>query len=163
MADQVAASTESRAFAAILSGVVTPFLTARGFRRSGQRYTAARGPNRVVIGFERRGDFFTCDLMTVNATLRAAGFMSPREHWRIRLGPIAVGWDKWWSSADDPAVVADDFLAALARGLDHIEPLATDDGIRARLRADETADPGSLVPIERAWLAALDRGAGERA
>src|ERR671922_2026874 len=70
---------------------VTPFLAERGFRRSGQRYVAARGANALVVRFERRVERFTCDLVVSSATLREAFPEEDDQHWSVRVGPIAVG------------------------------------------------------------------------
>jgi hypothetical protein len=141
-------------FTAFLAAHVTPFLADRGFHRSGQVYRALRGRNQVLIHFQRRGDFFTCDLGVANAVIRAAGFVDP-EQFRTRLGPIAVRYDKWWDIQQDLTTLGADFLAALALGLDYIEPLATDEGLRAQLLADAALD--RLLPFEAGWLLALEK------
>jgi hypothetical protein len=149
------------ALMAFLAEQVTPFLSPRGFRRRGQRYSALQGRNSVFVRFQRRADFFTCDLGFINATLWEAGFQFPPEHWTVRLGGVAVGYDKWWDLATEPASLATDFLPALARGLEHIEPLAADEGFRARLLAD--AASGQLRPFEAGWLVTLQRAHDGRA
>jgi hypothetical protein len=143
-----------------LNSRVSPFVGARGFHRRGQRYWAARGDNSLFIRFQHRGDFFTCDLGAVSELLLAECGAMPPEHWAIRLGPVAVGWDKWWDIADGDEVVAADFLPALARGLDHVEPFATDDGLRDALLRLATTDPRGISPMEADWLVALGGAAG---
>jgi hypothetical protein len=152
---RIASAMDRKRMTSFLNGQVTPFLVERGFHRRGQRYWASRGANSLFIRFQHRGDFFTCDLGVVSALLLAECGAMPPEHWAIRLGPVAVGWDKWWDIADGDEVVAATFLPALARGLDHIEPFATDDGLRDAILHLATTDPRGLAPIEADWLVAL--------
>jgi hypothetical protein len=141
---------------AFLNRWVTPFLREQGFSRRGQKYTAKRGANSVVVRFQHRGDFFTCDLAVVSALL--IGTMTewePPEHWTVRLGPIAVGYDKWWDLEDGEKAVAADFLRALEKGLQHIVPISTDEGLRdALLWLDET-DRRGLIRMHARWLITL--------
>ena len=120
----------------------TPFLRLRGFHRHGQRYTAARGDNTIFVQFQRRATFFTCDLAVVSALLVRELGPTPPEHWRTRLGPVTTGYDRWWDLADEPDAVARDFLGALATGLERLEGLATDVGLRDELLADVMREPG---------------------
>lgn len=119
------------------------------------RYAAPRGRNEVVVHFQRRDDLFTCDLGATLAVLKTVRRWSPPEHWRIRLGPPVLGYDRWWALTDDVPAVAAEFLPVLTLGLEHIEPLATEEGLRARLLADAAREP--LRPVEADYLEALDR------
>jgi hypothetical protein len=148
------------AFDAFLSTTVAPDLAARGFRRRGHRFEAARGPNGIVVVFRRRGSFFTCDLAVVSAWLIAEFGSMPPEHWRVRLGPVAVGYDKWWDLANGGNSIAGDFLAALGRGLDGLEPIATDEGLRDAILRLALDDPRPLSPIMQSWAVALIRAVG---
>lgn len=148
------------AFDAFLKSSVAPNLAVRGFRRRGQRFVAARGTNEFVVASQRHGTLFTCDLAVVNAMLRAEFGSIPPEHWRVRLGPVAVGYDKWWDLADGIDAVADDFGAALDRGLDHLEPISTDEGLRDAILRLALDDPRPLPPIMQSWVVALVRAVG---
>ncbi len=78
----------------------------------------------------------------------------------MRLGPVSEGFDKWWDlTAIDDALVAD-FLAALARGLAHIEPIASDEGLRDAVLRNAMEDPRGLPPIMEAWAVTLVRATG---
>lgn len=116
---------------------------------------AARGSNEIALAFQRRGSFFTCDLAVVSALLRAEFGSMPAEHWRVRLGPVAVGYDKWWDLAEGVDALAGDFLAALSRGLDHLEPISPDEGLRDAILRLAMDDPRPLPPIMQAWALAL--------
>jgi hypothetical protein len=148
------------AFDAFLKASVAPELAVRGFRRRGQRFVAARGSNELVVAFPRRGTFFTCDLAVVSALLRAEFGSMPPEHWRVRLGPVTLGYDKWWNLAEGIDAVADDFRAALGRGLDHLEPMSTDEGLRDAILRQALDDPRPLPPIMQSWVVALVRAVG---
>jgi hypothetical protein len=148
------------AFDAFLSTTVAPDLAARGFRRRGQRFVATRGSNQIAAVFQRRGSFFTCDLAVVSALLLAEFGPIPAEHWRVRLGPVAVGYDKWRDLADGADAIADDFLAALGLGLDHLEPISTDDGLHDAILRSALDDPRPLPLIMESWAVALVRVLG---
>lgn len=145
---------------AFLKTSVAPSLTIRGFRRRGQRFVAARRSNELVVAFQRRGTFFTCDLAVVSALLRAEFGSMPPEHWRVRLGPVTLGYDKWWDLAEGFDAVANDFGAALDRGLDHLEPMSTDEGLRDAVLRLALEDPRPLPPIMQSWVVALVRAVG---
>jgi len=143
-------------FRSFLSERVWPALAERGFRRSGQRFLARRGPNSVVVSFQRRGDFFTCNLGVVSAYLsRTASSSEPPQHYDVRLGPIALGYDKWWDLAEAYESLAADFLAALAKGLDYIEGLSTDAGLLQAMLQAAARDPRGLRPFEVSMVARL--------
>jgi hypothetical protein len=146
---------------AFLNEWITPYMREQGFSRRGQKYTAKRGANSVIVRFQHRSDFFTCDLTAVSALLiETRTELEPPEHWTVRLGPIAVGYDKWWDIEADEAAVAADFLASLGMGLAHILPISTDEGLRdALLRSAETYRRG-LVPLRARWLTALVASVG---
>ena len=148
------------AFDTFMETSVTPDLKARGFRRRGQRFVAARGPNEILVAFQRRGTFFTCDLAVVCALLRAEFGSMPPEHWRVRLGPMTAGYDKWWNLAEGIDVVGNDFRDALNRGLDHLEPMSTDEGLRDAILRQALDDPRPLPPIMASWVVALVRAVG---
>lgn len=148
------------AFAEFLSTSVAPDLAARDFRRRGQRFVAPRGSNQIAVVFQRRGSFFTCDLAVVSALLLAEFGSMPAEHWRVRLGPVAVGYDKWWDLAEGVDTIADDFLAALGCGLEQVEPISTDDGLRDAILRSALDDPRPLPPVMQSWAVALVRAAG---
>jgi hypothetical protein len=76
------------------------------------------------------------------------------------VGPIAVGYDKWWSLDDPDGDVVPDLLAALERGLEHVEPIATDEGLRDALLRLALSDPRGLPPVMEAWTGALIRRVG---
>jgi hypothetical protein len=139
-----------------LSGQVSPALRERGFRMNGQRFRAERGANALVIAFLRRADFFTCDLGVVSGYLTdtATGW-EPPEHYQLRLGPIAVGYDKWWELGEAPEELAEDFLPALAKGLDYIEGISSDEGLRDAILRDAARDPRGLRPFDVSMLARL--------
>jgi hypothetical protein len=120
----------------------TPFLVQRGFERHGLRYSAARGENTIFVQFQRRASFFTCDLGVVSALLLRELGPTPPEHWRARLGPMTVGYDRWWDLADEPDGIARDFLGALATGIERVEAIATDVGLRDELLLDVMREPG---------------------
>jgi hypothetical protein len=143
-----------------LAGEVTPFLHERGFRRRGQWYWAARGENSIFVRFQRLGDFFTCDIGVVSALLLAKCGPFPPEHWTIRLGPISVGYDKWWDLTEGDAAVAADFLPALVRGIDHVEPFTTDEGLRDEILHRATTDRRGIAPIKAEWLVVLAKDVG---
>jgi hypothetical protein len=103
------------------------------------------------------GDDFTCDLGVVSALLREVYGPEPDEHWSIRLGHIVVGYDKWWDLTVGKDTLAADFLPALSRGLEYLEPLATDEGLRDRWLHDAATQPYGISPIEADWLVALAR------
>jgi hypothetical protein len=148
------------AFEAFLRAGVAPDLAGRGFQRRSQRFVAARGSNQIIVAFQRRGSFVTCDLAVVSALLLAEFGRMPPEHWRVRLGPVAAGYDKWWDLADGVDVIADDFLAALSRGLDHIDPMSTDEGLRDAILRLAMDDPRPLPPFMQSWAVALIRAVG---
>lgn len=148
------------ALEALLSERVTPFLRDRGFQRSGQPHQAARGRNAIVVRFQRRLNTFTADLAVVSATLIEAFGRTPPEHWTIRLGPPILGYDKWWDLEDGTTVLAEDFLPTLGRGLDMVEPLATDEGLRDALLRLAMEDRRGLSPIMEQWCEALIRRVG---
>ena len=150
----------SAALDAFLSEQVTPFLHQRGFRRSGQRYRAARGRNEIVVRFQRRLTTFTADLGVRSASLREEFGTTPPEHWTIRLGPPILGYDKWWDLENGTTVLAEDFLPTLGRGLDMIESLATDEGLRDALLRLAMGDRRGLPPIMGQWAIALVREVG---
>lgn len=140
---------------------VSPFLRDRGFhRRGGNRYEATRDPNTVFVRFQRVGDLFTCDIGVISEFLRREFESFPEDHWTIRLGPVAVGYDRWWDLSEDADEVAADFLPALARGLEHIESIATDEGLRDAFLRLVMSDPRPLAPIHEAWVMALIRSLG---
>lgn len=114
----------------------------------------------MFVRFQRLGDLFTCDVGVVSALLLAECGPFPPEHWAIRLGPIAVGHDKWWDLTDGDVAIAADFLPALARGLNHVAPFATDEGLRDELLKDVTMDGRGLAPIEAEWLTAFNKTIG---
>lgn len=145
---------------AFLSEQVTPFVREHGFRRSGQRYRAARGQNVIFVRFQRRLTTFTADLGVVSATLLEEFGSTPPEHWTIRLGPPILGYDKWWDLEDGAAAVSRDFLPTLGRGLDFIEPLASDEGLRDTLLRLAIEDQRGLPPIMERWCVALIRKVG---
>jgi hypothetical protein len=146
-----------------LSDRISPALRERGFRMNGQRFRAERGANAVVISFQRRADFFTCDLGVVSGYLaKTATRLEPPEHYGVRLGPIAVGYDKWWDLDEAPESLAKDFLAALAKGLDYIEGLSSDEGLRDAILRDAARDPRGLRPFEVSMLARLEASVGSR-
>jgi hypothetical protein len=132
-------------FGAFLRDEVAGFLRPRGFSRQGQRFRAQRGANALTIAFQRRFDLFTCDLGVISARLTKPGF-EPREHYAIRLGPIAMGYDKWWGLAQAPETLAAEFLSALDKGLDYLESIGTDDGLRAAILRDIARDPNGPRP-----------------
>lgn len=139
-----------------LNGWVTPVLREQGFSRRGQKYAAKRGANSVIVHFQRRGDFFTCDLTVVSALLiETMTEWEPPEHWTVRLGPIAVGYDKWWDLEDGEEAVATDFLRALEKGLKHILPISSDGGLRDALLRLERTDGRGLIPMHARWLTTL--------
>lgn len=148
------------AFDAFLKSSVARHLTARGFRRRRQRFVAARGSNEIAVAFQRRGSSFTCDLTVASALLLAEFGPMPPVHWVIRLGPVAVGYDKWWDLADGADAIADDFRGTLGRGLDQLEPISTDDGLRDAILRLVIDDPRPLPPIMRSWAFALIRAVG---
>ena len=148
------------AFDAFLKTRVAPNLTVRGFRRRGQRFVAVRGSNEILVAFQRRGTLFTGDLAVVCALLRAEFGSMPPVHWRVRLGPVAVGYDKWWDLAEGIDAVADDFGAALDRGLDHIEPISTDEGLRDAILRLALDDPRPLPPSMQSRVVTLVRTVG---
>ncbi len=84
----------------------------------------------------------------------------PPEHWRVRLGPVTLGYDKWWDLAEGFDAVANDFGAALDRGLDHLEPMSTDEGLRDAVLRLALEDPRPLPPIMQSWVVALVRAVG---
>jgi len=152
---------ERSRFDGFLAQRATPYLAQHGFRRSGQRYRAARGRNTVVIRFQRRRAFFTCDLAVASAVLIDEFGDAPPEHWAIRLGSAVLGYDKWWDLAGDSAATADDFLATLGRGVDLIEPIATDEGLRDAILGNVMRDGARGVPpIWEAWAITLIRHVG---
>jgi hypothetical protein len=150
----------SAALDAFLSEQVTPFLHERGFGRSGQRYRAARGRNAILVRFQRRLTMFTADLGVSSATLIEEFGRTPPEHWTIRLGPPILGYDKWWDLEDGAPVLAEGFLPTLGRGLDMIEPLATDEGMRDALLRLAIEDRRGLSPIMAQWCVVLIRRVG---
>lgn len=148
---------------AFLSEHVTPYLLDRGFHRSGYRYQARRGQNLFVIRFQRRGRFFTADLVVVSALLIEAFGSMPPEHWTVRLGEPTVGYDKWWDLEEGSRAVSEDFLPTLGDGIDHMEPFVSDEGLRDALLRELLADPRGLPPMLEEWCIALIRkvGAGD--
>jgi len=84
----------------------------------------------------------------------------PPEHWSARLGPVAVGYDKWWDLAEGGDAISEDFLAALVRGLEQLEPIATDEGLRDAILRLAIGDPRPLPPIMQSWAFALIRAVG---
>jgi hypothetical protein len=147
---------DTKRMAAFLLEWVSPFLRDRGFRRRGQQYWAKQGENSIFIRFEHRGDFFTCDVGVVSALLIATMTeWEPPEHWTVRLGPVALGYDKWWDLAEDDAAVAADFLPALEKGIEHITPMSSDAGLRDALLRDATTDRRGMIPMYQRWLIVL--------
>jgi hypothetical protein len=146
-----------------LKNRVSPAIRDRGFRMNGQRFRADRDANAIVLAFQRRGDFFTCDLGVVSGYLaETASGREPPEHYRLRLGPIAVGFDKWWDLDEAPETLASDFLSALAKGLDYVEPLCSDEGLRDAILRDAARDPSGLRPYEVSMVARLESSVGSR-
>ena len=145
---------------AFLAHRVSPFVRERGFHRRGQRYAAARGDNSIFVHFQRRAGFFTCDLGIVSALLLAALGPFPPEHWRQRLGAMALEYDRWWDLEDGQEVVAAEFLPALGRGLDRVEPLATDEGLRDELLREVMLDPRPPPPAVTELVLPLIRALG---
>lgn len=143
-------------FRAFLRDEVAPYLRPRGFRGSGHRFRAERGSNALTIAFQRRVELFTCDLGVINARIAATkpGF-APVEHYAISLGPVAVGYDKWWNLAGDQETLASDFLSALGKGLEYAESFSTNDGLRAAVLRDIARDPSGPRPYEISILRAL--------
>jgi len=131
---------------AFLRQRVSPFVRERGFQRRGQRYLAARGDNSIFVSFQRRAGFFTCDLGVVSAMLLAELGPFPPEHWRQRLGALALDYDRWWDLEDGQEAVAAEFLPALGLGLDRVESLATDEGLRDELLREVMLDPRPPPP-----------------
>ena len=128
----------------------------QGFSRRGREYTAKRGANSVIVHFQHRGDYFTCDLTVVSALLiETMTEWEPPEHWTVRLGPIAVGYDKWWDLEDGEEAVAADFLRALDTGLHHILPISSDVGLRDALLGLDKTDGRGLIPMHARWLTTL--------
>ncbi|MGH7484156.1 MAG: DUF4304 domain-containing protein [bacterium] len=139
-----------------LSERVSPALRERGFRQRGQRFLAKRGPNTLVVSFQRRADFFTCNLGVVSAYLTTtASAWEPPEHYDLRLGPITVGYDKWWDLAEPSEALAADFLGALAKGLDYIEGVSSDKGLLDAILQAADGDPRGLRPFEVSMVARL--------
>jgi hypothetical protein len=146
-----------------LSKRVSPALRERGFRVNGQRFRAERGANAIVIAFQRRAASFTCDLGVVSGSLATtATEWEPPEHYRLRLGPISVGYDKWWDLDEAPDTLATDFLAALAKGLDYVDGISSDEGLRDAILRDAARDPSGLRPYEVSLLARLEASIGSR-
>ena len=138
------ASTSLRTF---LRDWVNPFLSARGFRGRGQVFKGQRGENSIVIRFQTRSGYFTCDLAATSGLLaRTTTDWEPPEHWTIRLGPIVFGYDKWWDLAN-PAAAADDLLPSLAEGIEYMEPLSSDTGLRDAMLRAAADDPRGEAPI----------------
>lgn len=136
---------------------VKPFLAEKGFHRSGQTYRAMRGRNTLVIRFQTRYGMFTCDVGVISAVLAAGRpHFEPIEHWAIRLGPVAVGYDKWWDLGEPPELLAADFLAALSKGLDAAERFSTDEGLLEEILRDAAKDPRGVRPRELGYIARLD-------
>jgi hypothetical protein len=109
------------------------------------------------VSLQRRADFFTCNLGVVSAYLAktASGSEAP-EHYALRLGPITVGYDKWWDLAEPSESLAADFLAALAKGVDYIEGLSTDKGLLEAILLAAARDPEGLRPHEVSMVARLE-------
>jgi hypothetical protein len=150
-------------FRAFLSEWISPTLRDRGFKPSGQRFRAQRGPNAIVVVFQRRAEFFTCDLGVVSDYLaRTEAGKGPPEHYRLRLGPIAVGYDRWWDLGEEPHALAGDFLAAFTKGLDYVEGLSSDEGLRDAILRDAARDPNGLRPFEVSMLARLEKSVASR-
>lgn len=151
---------ETKRLSTFLASQVSPFLRDHGFRRRGQQYWSARGPNSLIIHFQQHGESFTCDIRVVSALLLAEYGPYPAEHWIIRLGPMIEGYDKWWSLEEDASVVAADLLPTLALGIEHVEVLVTDEGLRDSFLRGATTGALGLAPVEAEWLATLTRHLG---
>jgi hypothetical protein len=145
---------------AFLSDEVTPYLRTRGFRRSGQQYRAGRAHSQVDIRFHRRRALFTVDLVVVSAFLIEEFGNIPPEHWAIRLGPSILGYDKWWDLEAGTRAIAEEFLVTLGRGIDSVEPITTDEGLRDAFLRLALEDHRGMAPIMEEWATALIRRVG---
>ncbi len=136
-----------------LSEVVAPHLRPAGFIRNGMRFEAERGSNKLYVHFQRRDELFTCDLGVVSGRLLEVDEWAAPDHLRLRLGPVAEGFDRWWDLSDRRENLAAEFLSALDRGLATIEPLTSDEALRDRWLAE--AKKRDLTDAECDWLARL--------
>lgn len=142
---------------------VKPFLVERGFHRSGQTYRAMRGSNTLVVRFQTRYGLFTCEIGVISAVLAAAKpHFEPIEHWAIRLGPVAVGYDKWWDLDEKPESLAADFLAAFSKGLDYAERFSSDEGLLEEILRIAATDPYGIRPREMGYIQRLDAALNSR-
>ncbi len=103
---------------------------------------------------------FTADLTVISAHLIEVFGAIPPEHWSIRLGPPIVGYDKWWDLEEGGLAVSRDLLPTLGRGIDYIEPIARDEGLRDALLRLAMEDRRGLPPIMEQWCTSLIRKVG---
>jgi hypothetical protein len=103
---------------------------------------------------------FTADLVIISAFLIDEFGSTPPEHWNARLGPFVVGYDKWWDLEVGSRAIGEDFLPVLGHGIEQIEAMATDEGLRDALLRLAMEDRRGLSPTMQEWTAALIREVG---